>query len=101
MKTWTRRDVLVGGGATGAALFLIGCSEDEPGLPAVDAAPQQGGDAPPGTPDAAGPQLDATPQCEEGPTEDQILGPFYKEGAPERSVLVESGDAGVRLHLSG
>ncbi len=48
-------------------------------------------------PDAS---LDATPICEE--TEDNILGPFYKTGAPERSNLVTTGvDGGDQLRISG
>ena len=46
----------------------------------------------------AGP-LDATVACEE--TEDNLEGPFYREGAPERSVLVEPDMAGTRLTISG
>jgi protocatechuate 3,4-dioxygenase beta subunit len=35
------------------------------------------------------------------PTESNPAGPFYKRGAPERSVLVEPGMAGTRLVLTG
>jgi protocatechuate 3,4-dioxygenase beta subunit len=45
--------------------------------------------------------LDATPSCEEELTEAQIEGPFYTPDAPERTVLVESGDPGVRLRVQG
>lgn len=34
-------------------------------------------------------------------TEDNIEGPFYKAGAPERSVLVERGMSGTRLIVTG
>lgn len=43
--------------------------------------------------------LIATPDVPE--TEDNIEGPFYKPGAPERSVLVEPGMRGTRLTVSG
>jgi protocatechuate 3,4-dioxygenase beta subunit len=45
--------------------------------------------------------LDATPQCEEEESEDNIEGPFYKEGAPPKSDLTENGMPGVRLTISG
>lgn len=41
----------------------------------------------------------ATPDVPE--TEDNIEGPFYKPGAPDRSVLVEPGMRGTRLTVSG
>ena len=43
--------------------------------------------------------LIATPTCVE--TEDNIEGPYYKPGAPERANLVESGMPGVRLIITG
>jgi protocatechuate 3,4-dioxygenase beta subunit len=43
--------------------------------------------------------LDATPQCEE--SEDNIEGPFYKEGAPPKTDLTENGMPGTRLTISG
>ena len=46
-----------------------------------------------------GKSLEATEECTE--TEDNIEGPFYKPGAPERSTLVEDGIAGTRLTVSG
>lgn len=46
-----------------------------------------------------GAPLNATPECVE--TEDNIEGPFYKPGAPERSTLVEPGMPGTRLTVSG
>jgi protocatechuate 3,4-dioxygenase beta subunit len=42
--------------------------------------------------------LDAA-QCDE--TEDNIEGPFYKAGAPERTALVEPGMKGTRLTITG
>jgi len=43
--------------------------------------------------------LRATPDVPQ--TEDNIEGPFYKPGAPERAVLAESGMPGTRLTVSG
>lgn len=39
--------------------------------------------------------------CAAVATADNIEGPFYKRGAPNRSVLVAPGDAGERLALGG
>ncbi len=47
----------------------------------------------------SGEVLRATPDVPE--TEDNIEGPFYKPGAPERSVLVEPEMKGARLSVSG
>jgi protocatechuate 3,4-dioxygenase beta subunit len=43
--------------------------------------------------------LFATPECVE--TEDNIEGPFYKAGAPDRETLLEPGMRGTRLILTG
>jgi protocatechuate 3,4-dioxygenase beta subunit len=40
-----------------------------------------------------------TPECLE--TEDNILGPYWIDGAPERSDLTEPGLAGTRLQITG
>jgi len=45
------------------------------------------------------PPLLATSTCVE--TEDNIEGPFYKPGSPERANLVENGMPGVRLTVTG
>jgi protocatechuate 3,4-dioxygenase beta subunit len=74
------------GGAGVAGLVLVGCAEQRG---AGDAAPAA---------DAAGPPADASP-CPR--TEDNIEGPFYTPGAPPDADLVEPGEPGVRLHLSG
>ena len=39
--------------------------------------------------------------CTAAVTAKNIEGPFYKKGAPHRSVLVDSSDAGERLRLTG
>lgn len=43
--------------------------------------------------------LEPTPVCAE--TEDNIEGPFYRQGAPFRSDIVDQGMEGVRLSVSG
>ena len=43
--------------------------------------------------------LEATPECDE--TDDNIEGPFYKAGAPDRSTLVARGMPGVPLIVTG
>ena len=42
---------------------------------------------------------DATPQCVD--TDDNIEGPFFKPGSPERTELIEPGVTGVLLMLTG
>jgi len=48
---------------------------------------------------AAGRALAATPGCQ--PTESDIVGPFYRFGAPFRSRLAEAGEPGDRIVLTG
>ena len=79
-------------GAAGAAgLLLVGCK-------------QEGGAADGGGADAAAP-ADADPLAPDASpcpgTEANIEGPFYTPGAPEDVDLVEDGEPGVRLNLSG
>ena len=86
----TRRELLRAAGAA-SALIVTGCKATE--TAALDGPPR---------PD--GPRVvggDATPAACDDDTADNILGPYYKEGAPIRDTLVEAADAGVRLALSG
>ncbi len=46
-------------------------------------------------------RLEAAPKMQWVETEDDIEGPFYTAGAPERSVLYEDGAPGKRLDLTG
>jgi protocatechuate 3,4-dioxygenase beta subunit len=48
-------------------------------------------------------ELSPTPECRDGdePTARQMDGPFYKPQSPERSDLVEPGEKGRLLELSG
>src|SRR5262245_12117705 len=91
----TRRDFLRAGAAAGAGLPLLDGSADPLATGGPDAGPEVDGGA--GGGDAA--PYGYTPECAE--TDDNLEGPFYKEGAPERTDLVEPGMAGVRLSLSG
>ena len=87
-----RREFLIGGAA---ALAWAGC--------AVDGAAGGGADAGRGDPPDAGggePPADAMPgDCVA--TEGNIEGPFYKEGAPARMVLVTEDTPGTRITVSG
>src|SRR3954468_10960817 len=47
------------------------------------------------------PDEDDMPACRAEPTAKNIEGPFYKAGAPHRSVLVQPKDDGERLLLAG
>jgi protocatechuate 3,4-dioxygenase beta subunit len=94
----TRRDLLKRAGAASAAAFLVsGCETSPSGL--VDAGTLPGRDGGGHDPLDAPPLLDATPECAE--TEDNLEGPFYREGAPFRSVLVEEAMLGTRLSIVG
>jgi protocatechuate 3,4-dioxygenase beta subunit len=71
---------------TGAAVIFAGCG--------AGFGPDEVSDA--------GPVLDATPQCEEGPSEPNVEGPFYKPDAPERADLTtDDGVTGTVLSLFG
>ena len=70
-----------------------GTSTSTSGTGGAGGDPTGGGGA---TPDGG---LDATPQCEE--SEDNIEGPFYKEGAPPKMDLTENGMPGTRVTISG
>ncbi len=97
IRDLTRRDVLRVG-AAGAALALVGagCGDDAGGAGPddVDASIDP-------VADAALPRIDATPGCTEEVTEDNLEGPFYKEGAPVRDDLTEADMLGTRLEISG
>lgn len=92
--------------AAGTAGLLIGCGgKAGPGANGgTDAGRTDGGEGDAGRPTDSGPrdaqtELDATLQCVE--TEDDILGPYYRPGAPERADLTEAGMPGMRLEVSG
>jgi protocatechuate 3,4-dioxygenase beta subunit len=87
IRRWSpsRRELLRAGAASAAALLLGSCAADAGGP-----APRMADSAPVPAP---------TPECLE--TEDNILGPYWLEGAPERSDLTEAGLAGTRLQLTG
>ena len=82
-----RRQFLIG--STSAALWLR-CGGSTPSNGDPDATPG-GADADPAAPDAAACTM----------TESNIEGPFYKEGAPSRMVLIDDDTPGTRLTVSG
>lgn len=90
MRDLTRRSFL----GVGSTLLLAAC-----GSRTGSAAPR---DALPPTPHIADEDdLPPVPACAADPTAKNIEGPFYKKGAPHRSVLVDPKDAGERLLLTG
>jgi catechol 1,2-dioxygenase len=78
----SRREFLAGTVAGAAALWLPGCQPATAG----------------GGPDQAGPDLLPTPQCEE--TEDNLLGPYYRDNAPFRTTIADASE-GEALTVSG
>ena len=103
-KEPTRREVIKGVaiGAVALALPVAGCGDsssgnDDDDVAASDAAGADGDRADAAVDDASFP--DATPECAE--TEDNIEGPFYLAGAPERAALNETGQGGVPLEVRG
>lgn len=106
----TRREFLRDGTAAGvaitsaAALAELGCggaSSSRPGDAHAEVGPNEDAATAP-APDQAGSQdllSDVTPECAE--TADNILGPYYRAGAPERSDLAGAGAPGTRLSVSG
>src|SRR5690606_35883591 len=90
-----RRELLVGGAA---ALAWVGCGA---GASGGDGDGSGGGpDAGSGGADGGGGGPDGAPaSCD--PTEASIEGPYYKEGAPGRMVLVEEDMPGTRRTLTG
>ncbi len=104
MEKWRREQIsrrsFLRGAAGGAAVLLVGSScGGEDGGPTADAAA--------GTPDAPAvadadplaPDAAFTPGCVE--TDENILGPYYRKGAPERDTLYEPADPGVRITITG
>ena len=90
MRNLTRRTFL----GFGSALILAACSGRKSSAPHDALAPT------PHIPDEDGlPPVPAA--CVADPTAKNIEGPFYKKGAPHRSVLATAKDAGVRLMLTG
>src|SRR5512134_3873158 len=91
MKLLTRRTLLRSGLAGLGGALLLGCPKGS-------------------APSDARPPLAPTPQIDDGdddlaqvcePTADNIEGPFFKDGAPSRRVLVRDRDEGQRLALGG
>jgi protocatechuate 3,4-dioxygenase beta subunit len=108
IRRWSpnRRELLRAGAASTAALLLGSCAADAAGPMSGAARPAPGTARPasktarpaPGTAGGA-PLPAATPACLE--TEDNILGPYWIDGAPVRSDLTERGLPGTRLQVAG
>ncbi|HZX00707.1 MAG TPA: hypothetical protein VFF45_00530 [Bacilli bacterium] len=81
----------------GAALLVACRGERSPGHAAAS------GGAPPLRPTPAVDDGDDPPPVAAvcAPTAENIEGPFFKPGAPHRSVLVGPGDPGERISVSG
>jgi protocatechuate 3,4-dioxygenase beta subunit len=103
LQKWKREQLsrrsFLRGAAGGAAVVLVGsaCGGDSGG-----GSPDSGAGTPDGAPadaDPLAPDAAPTPECVE--TDENILGPYYKEGAPERDTLFAEGDPGVRITISG
>jgi protocatechuate 3,4-dioxygenase beta subunit len=99
------RRALLGAGLTGTLLAacrrVTGSGEDGALAPRAPSGPLSASTPLPPTPhiDEAHDMPPAVAVCQ--PTADNIEGPFFKAGAPSRSVLVSPGDAGERLQVSG
>lgn len=89
MRSPTRRTFL----GLGSSLILAACRGRAASAPRDALAPTPHVDD--------GDELPPVAACAAVPTADNIEGPFYKRGAPHRSVLVGPDDAGERLHLTG
>lgn len=88
-----RRDFLIGGAA---ALAWVRCTTGPDGVMAPDGGGGGGGA------DGGGPAgTDGAPAGDCVATEANIEGPFYKEGAPSRMVLVDADTPGTRITVSG
>jgi catechol 1,2-dioxygenase len=100
------------GGSAGSSSGGSAGAQGTGGANASGGGGNQGGgdDAGASTGGSGGPQVEggtpvgggdgATPACADGPTDDNVEGPFYRAGAPERSVLATSADGEV-LILTG
>jgi protocatechuate 3,4-dioxygenase beta subunit len=84
-----RREFLAGSAAALAWARCAPSSSDPPAEP--DGAPPAGADG--------APSGDGSVECAE--TEANIEGPFYKEGAPSRMVLIDEDTPGTRITVSG
>jgi catechol 1,2-dioxygenase len=87
-----------GAAALGTASWLGGCGQVPTTSAGADLG-ESGADA--GAADLAlpGADLSPTPECRE--TEDDILGPYYRAGAPFRDTLFDDGMKGTRLTVNG
>lgn len=101
IRRWSpsRRELLRAGVAGTAALWFGSCAADAAGPMSEAPRPASRTARPaPATPGSASLPA-ATPACLE--TEDNILGPYWLDGAPVRSDLTERGLPGTRLQVAG
>jgi len=99
IRPWSpnRRELLRAGVASTAALLLGSCAADAAGPMSSAARPASSPARP--APGSSASLPAATPECLE--TEDNILGPYWLDGAPVRSDLTERGLPGTRLQVAG
>jgi protocatechuate 3,4-dioxygenase beta subunit len=97
MSELSRRTFIRVGAVGAAALWLPACGEETPVEFDEEGWEIEDENTPALLPEDG--KMDETPRCEE--TESSIEGPFYKPGAPSRSLLVERGMVGTRLSVSG
>jgi protocatechuate 3,4-dioxygenase beta subunit len=90
-----RREFLIGGAA---ALAWVRCTTGPDAVTGPDGGGGGGGGAPDGSGSA---EADGAPGADCAETEANIEGPFYKEGAPSRMVLVDADTPGTRITVSG
>ncbi|MBA3458764.1 MAG: dioxygenase [Deltaproteobacteria bacterium] len=92
MRDLTRRTFL----GSGCALLLAACSSRT-----ARSAPRDALEPTPNIPDEDDLPPVPAQACAADPTARNIEGPFYKKGAPHRSVLVDPNDDGQRIRITG
>jgi protocatechuate 3,4-dioxygenase beta subunit len=92
----SRRALLQGAAATGAALLLGACSSDADTSRSAGTAPRSSTGPP-------RPSLPPTPACHDGdePTPAQTAGPFFTPNSPEKASFLADGRRGTKLVVSG
>lgn len=92
MRDLTRRTFL----GFGSTLLLAAC-----GSRSARSAPRDALEPTPNIPDEDDLPPAPAQACAADPTARNIEGPFYKKGAPHRSVLVDPNDEGQRIRITG
>ena len=86
----------------GTSFYLLGCNKPKAPSSYTTSQPDTRAATPTSEPATRPSEVvieEPTMQCIE--TADNIEGPYYREGAPERSVLVEASTPGVKFSLRG